>query len=200
MTTRQDPPKPAIVIDEDAIAYEIDGAEPVTRRRIVTSAAQAFVAGTGALYLSLAAMQWQLGTLHRAFDLTGFGLIRNVMVPVAAGVLTAASTVVFQLLERRRLSRPTSELAKESAGSWRALTEPGWGMRMVRYGAGLGLIIGIPIGVLYSTLAPGPDLVGGNRGLTFLTMCGIWAAAFVPVAFAMRSALLWGGRRTGVIR
>lgn len=148
----------------------------------------------------------------RAIQFTLIGTIGTVMVPaivlgdvqslvdpsaplfwarwLAPAVLSVPATIRRYFQQRRRVKRGAEPLAAEMSHEWSLLSREGWVRRTALAGVAIGVVVGVPVGLLLARFFPLGDGVWSQTvlgTLAFTAASAIWA---VPMAFGIRAISL----------
>ena len=134
------------------------------------------------------------GELGRAFTLSGRGLLRNLVIPLLAGVALTISQAWF--LYRGAAAEP-EVIARRIEREWTRLTGTGWIPRTLLRGVGMGLGIGLSVGT-FMVFGPVevPDLPEQPL-VAILSFTGLTLLWTLPMAFLIRWMVLRSYGRLG---
>jgi hypothetical protein len=116
----------------------------------------------------------------KSFMLGGAGLLLQIALLVAVATAFAMTRNKFQFGGTQR----DAELIR--AREWSRMTGSGWVARYARYGALMGLAIGVPIGAALAFGMKPEELPGNSRVLMELIFLTITMGWTVPACFGMR--------------
>ena len=150
------------------------------RRWVLFAAFFYLFAGLGAAWLD--------GEIARALEISGKGLLRNLVLPLGMGLLINLVGLRTQLRQARE--SPAS-LAREIEAEWAELVRPRWPLRTLATGLVMGLGIGLLVGPLLAFGLPPDERPAGGPAVIWLSFVGLTLLWTIPMAFLLR----WGTLR-----
>ncbi len=171
---------PRYIVDRTAIAAEI------ARRKTIRERGY-FAWFTRVLFVNLLILYAVM--LVASPKNREFGIMPTWRLVLVVG-LPFAAALAASLISSRTLFKPEAidpeQFADRVTREVRSLAGPGWAWRSLKWGALLGLAIGIPVAALLAFVAPARALPAGSRLLgaaLFLGLTLLWA---IPMAFLLR--------------
>lgn len=134
------------------------------------------------------------GQMSRAFELSGRGIWRNVLVPVVCGLTINLLTVASILLNARKSA---DVVAAEIENEWGDLERPNWPLHALLMGLLMGVGVGVPVGALLAFGPPTSEQPTGGPIWAWVNFIGLTLLWTIPIAFLRRWGTLWRYRRLG---
>jgi hypothetical protein len=171
-------------IDLPALQEYLMRRQPPAGRALVPWLVRRIVAVFAALYLLVYAMPALLtGQPGLAFDLAGRAVWLKLALPFAVAV---GATLWAVRAQHRQAGLGVKESAQQIEREWRRLTQGRWVLRMLLWGVGMAVFLGLTVGLLVAVPSREGDLLAGSRVLTALAFFCLTLAWTIPVMFAIR--------------